>query len=132
MQSATNAWHGGHRTSGGALKPDKCSWCLVAFYWEHGQWFYASPAFVPETLTIHFPHGDRAIVTCHDVTEAIKVVGVTQALDGSMHGQVEVLQTKADRWSQQIQEGWVPAKESCLQSSQHYDLAIPLLPSSCL
>jgi hypothetical protein len=37
MHSAVNAWHGGLCASGGALKPDKCSWCLVAFYWEKRQ-----------------------------------------------------------------------------------------------
>jgi hypothetical protein len=93
MQSAVNAWHGGLRASGSVLKPKKCSWCLVAFYWEHG-------------LTIPVPQGDPTIVILHDVMEAIKVGGMIQALNASMDAQVEVLQTKAEKWGEQIQEGW--------------------------
>jgi hypothetical protein len=32
MQDVVDARHGGLRASGGALKPNKCSWCLVSFY----------------------------------------------------------------------------------------------------
>jgi hypothetical protein len=35
MQAAVEAWHRGLRASGGALKPEKCSWCLVSFFWDH-------------------------------------------------------------------------------------------------
>jgi hypothetical protein len=108
MQAAVEAWHGGLRASGGALKPEKCSWYLVSFFWDHGQWFYTSPAWQPGTLTIPVPNGDPVIVTRHDVLDAIKVVGVTQALDGNMDAQVMVLQTKADLWGEQISKGWVP------------------------
>ena len=108
MQAAVEAWHGGLRASGGALKPEKCSWCLVSFFWDHGQWFYTSPASQPGILTIPVPNADPVIVTRHDVSDAIKVVGVTQALDGNMDAQVTVLQTKAELWGEQISDGWVP------------------------
>jgi hypothetical protein len=108
MQAAVVAWHGGLRASGGALKPEKCSWCLVSFFWDNGQWFYTSPTSQLGILTIPVPNGDPIIVTRHDVSDAIKVVSVTQALDGNMAAQVTVLQTKAELWGKQISEGWVP------------------------
>jgi hypothetical protein len=104
VQAAVEAWHGGLRASGGAMKPEKCSWCLVSSFWDHGQWFYTSPASQPGTLTIPVPNGNPVIVTCHDVSEAIKVVSMTQALDGNMDAQVMVLQTKADLLGEQISE----------------------------
>jgi hypothetical protein len=63
MQDAINAWHEGLRASGGALKPDKRSWCLVSFFWERGQWLYASTALQPGTLTIPVPNGNPVLIT---------------------------------------------------------------------
>jgi hypothetical protein len=108
MQAAVDAWHGGLRASGGALKPDKCSWCLVSFFWEQGKWFYTSPTSQPGKLTIPVPQGDPVEITRHDASEAIKVVGVTQALDGNMTAQIKVLQDKAETWGDLINDGWVP------------------------
>jgi hypothetical protein len=108
MQAAVDAWHGGLRASGGALKPDKCSWCLVSFFWEQGQWFYTTPASQPGMLTIPSPQGAPTVITRHDVSAAIKVVGVTQSLNGQMEAQITALQTKAETWGEQIQDGWVP------------------------
>jgi hypothetical protein len=91
MQDAVNAWHGGLRASGGAHKPDECSLCLVSFFWERGHWSYASMASQPGTLTIPVPNGDSVLITQHEPSEAIKVVGVMQALDGNMTAQLETL-----------------------------------------
>jgi hypothetical protein len=108
MQAAVNAWHGGLRASGGALKPDKCSWGLVSFGWDQGRWFYSSVASQPGTLSIPVPSGDPVIITRHEPSEAIKVVGVMQALDGNMNAQVDTLRVKATQWGTQIKEGWIP------------------------
>jgi hypothetical protein len=108
MQSAVNAWHGGLRASGGALKPEKCSWCLVSFGWHQGKWFYTSTASQPGTLSIPVPNGDPVIITRHEPSEAIKVVGVMQALDGNMDAQLNFLRDKANKWGEQIWEGWIP------------------------
>jgi hypothetical protein len=105
MQAAVDAWHGGLCASGRALKPDKCSWCLVFFYWEEGRWFYATLASVPGTLTIPVPTGDPVTLTRHDPSDVIKVVGVMQALDGNMSAQIATLQSKAEQWGEQIRDG---------------------------
>jgi hypothetical protein len=125
MQLAVNSWHSGLRASGGALKPEKCSWCLVSFYWEQGPWFYATPALLPSSLTILVPASEPIIVTRHDPSEAIKVVGVMQALDGNMSAQLQTLQTKAEQWSQQIRDGWVP------RNLARWALEAMLWPSLC-
>jgi hypothetical protein len=108
MQEAVNAWHGGLRATGSALKPDKCLWCLVSFSWDKGQWFYASQTSQPGVLTIPVPHGVPVPIQQLDPCTAIKVVGVTQLMDGNMDAQVALLQTKAEKWGAQIHEGWVP------------------------
>ena len=109
MQDAVNTWHGGLHTTGGALKPIKCSWGLVAFYWDNGQWRYVTKATLPGDLTIpSVTGGAPTTITRHDPSDAIKVVGVIQALDGSMDAQIADLKSRADTWGTQISEGWVP------------------------
>jgi hypothetical protein len=80
------------------------------FLWEQRQWVYASAASQPGTLTIRVPNGDPVLITQHEPSEAIKVVGVMQALDGNMTTQLETLQKKADQWGEQICDGWIPWK----------------------
>lgn len=63
MQVAVDAWHGGLHASSGALKPNKCSWCLVSFFWEQGKWFYTSSVSQLGTLTIPVPQGDPIVIT---------------------------------------------------------------------
>jgi hypothetical protein len=108
MQAAVNAWHGGLWASGGALKPDKCSWGLVSFGWDQGNWFYLSVASQPGTLTIPVPNGNPVTITRHEPSEGIKVMGVMQALDGNMTAQLDTLCAKATQWGTQIKEGWNP------------------------
>ena len=38
MQHAVLAWEGGLWATSGTLKPEKCSWSLVAFVWHWGKW----------------------------------------------------------------------------------------------
>jgi hypothetical protein len=39
IQEAVRTWHGGLCASG-ALKPEKCFWCLVDYAWKAGQWSF--------------------------------------------------------------------------------------------
>jgi hypothetical protein len=65
-------------------------------------WFYASNTSQPGMLTIPVPNGKPVTITRHDPSEAIKMVGVMQALDGNMIAQVDTLQAKAGKWGEQI------------------------------
>jgi hypothetical protein len=47
LQEAVRVWHGGLRATGGALKPEKCSWSLADFRWVHGKWRYTPMEDVP-------------------------------------------------------------------------------------
>jgi hypothetical protein len=108
MQVAVDAWHGGLHTTGGALKAAKSSWGLIAFYWEQGQWHYATKLSSPQELTIPNLDCTRTPMSRYDPSEAIKVVGVLQALDGNMTAQMDSLQARTDTWGEQIRNGWVP------------------------
>jgi hypothetical protein len=50
IQAAVKAWHGGLRASGGALKPEKCSWCIVDYKWKDGQWYFTRMEDLPCNL----------------------------------------------------------------------------------
>lgn len=67
-----------------------------------------TPEQQPGDLSIPDPNGDPVIIQRLNPDEAIKVVGVMQALDGNMRAQVDVLRRKAETWGLQIQRGWVP------------------------
>jgi hypothetical protein len=108
MQQAVNAWHGGLHATGGALVPEKCSWCLVDFGWDRGSWYYRTSATLAGSLTIPVPSGAPVPITRHEPSDAIRVVGVIQALDGNMTQQIAVLKAKATTWGEQIRDGWVP------------------------
>jgi hypothetical protein len=88
----------------------------------------APAASQPSTLTIPVPNGDPVLITQHEPSEVIKVVGVMQALDGNMAAQLETLQKKADQWGEQIHDGWDPT-ESCMESTRYDDLALTTIPT---
>jgi hypothetical protein len=54
MQHAVSAWHGGLRATGGALKPEKCSWGLAAFVWSGGRWRYATAEEQPGEILVWY------------------------------------------------------------------------------
>ena len=66
------------------LKPEKCSWSLADFKWVQGKWKYATMEDVLGDITVLDLQGNLRAITCLDSSEAIKLVGVYQALDGNM------------------------------------------------
>ena len=110
MQASALAWQGGLRATGGALKPEKCSWTLVAFQWKQGQWSYHTKETFPALLQVPGPDGNLVEIERHDPSTAIKVVGLMQSLDGSMEGQFQELKTRADGWAERLREGKLPRK----------------------
>jgi hypothetical protein len=108
IQDAICTWHGGLRASGGALKPEKCSWCLADFAWREGQWLYTSIADTPSNLVVPNLKGNLTPIERLEPSDAVKVVGVHQSLDGKMMAQVLALKDKADAWAKRIQSGWLP------------------------
>jgi hypothetical protein len=130
MQHVVSAWHGGLRAMGGALKLDKCSWSLVAFVWSNGWWRYATLGEQPGEILV--PDLDSTIlpITRLEPSEAVKVVGVHQAMDGNMMAQVAALAEKANEWSVKLAVGWLPRNlaHQGLYSTMWAALKYPLLP----
>ncbi len=127
-QAAADTWHGGLRATGGALRPDKCSWCLVDFYWSNGQWKYLPKGALSGVLKVPGPDGEVLEIKRLEPWEPIKAVGVIQAADGSMTGQVNALQEKIDDLGTKLRDGWVPRRlawqgfNSMIWSSLRYTL----------
>ena len=87
LQERVRAWHGSLRATGGALRAEKCSWSIAAYHWKEGNPQYHSVDSLPGQISITDQHGQEVPLTRHEVSTAIKVVGVVQSLDGSMDGQ---------------------------------------------
>ena len=91
MQHAILAWQGSLQAMGGVIQPEKCSWSLADFVWEHGKWRYATAVDSPGDLFLSDSMGMMQTLTCLEPSESVKVMGVHQALDGNMTAQFEVL-----------------------------------------
>jgi len=110
MQAGALMWHGGLRATGGALKPEKCSWSLLAYRWYQGKAHLYTQALLPATLEVPDPTGTMVTIQRHDPDEAIKVVGVFQAMDGSMTAQLQDLKERADGWVEAMEDRTLPRK----------------------
>jgi hypothetical protein len=108
IQAAVRTWHGGLRASGGALKPEKCSWCIADYKWKEGQWYFTRLEDLPCDLLAPDLQGNLTSIERLDPSDAVKVVGVHQSLDGKMTAQVRALKDKADAWGEKIKSGWLP------------------------
>jgi hypothetical protein len=108
LKEAVRVWHGGLRATGDALKPEKCSWSLVDFQWVQGKWKYAPIEDVPGAITVPDLQGNLHAITRLDSSEAVKVVGVYQALDGNTRAQASALKAKADAFGAKLKASWLP------------------------
>jgi hypothetical protein len=108
LQQAVQAWHGGLRASGGALKPEKCSWSIADFTWSEGKWKYATVNDTPGDIVIPDLEGHLQPITRLESWEAVRAVGVYQAMDGTMREQIQALKEKADTWGDKIKTSWLP------------------------
>jgi hypothetical protein len=108
MQHAVSAWHGGLHATGGALKPEKCSWSLAAFVWSNGKWQYTTVEDHLGEILVPDLSGTVQPIMRIEPSEAVKVVGIYQAMDGNMRAQVAALTEKANEWSVKLAAGWIP------------------------
>jgi hypothetical protein len=108
LQAAVCAWHGGLRASGGALKPDKCSWSIEDFTWTDGKWSCTTVADTPGDILVPDLAGHPQPIPRLESWDAVKAVGIYQALDGNMDAQVRVLKDKAVTWGGKIKASWLP------------------------
>ena len=103
-----SCWNGALRASGGSLKPIKCSWGFLGYWWDNGKWKFLSRDQFPAQITVPGPDGHLLVIKRNEPSEAIKVVSVFQALDGNMGAQWDDLVECAMEWGIMIWDGWVP------------------------
>jgi hypothetical protein len=107
LQAAIHTWQAGLFTTGGALKPEKCAWGILAYYFVAGQARMYNQARLPASVYVRNPAGELVEIERKEPSEAITVVGVVQALNGDMKPQVEALTHKADDWAEKVRNGWL-------------------------
>ena len=111
MQDNVTIWYKSLQHSGGALHPDKSSWCLLAYRWlDTGAWAFHTKETMQADIEMPDLAGNMKTITRHEPMIATTAVGVVQALDGSMQAQVAVSKEKADTWAKSIQAKWLPRK----------------------
>ena len=109
MQHNITEWYQALRHSGGALHPGKCSWYLMAYTWRPcGKWEFHSKESLPGQLVMPALDGTPTVIERHEPSDPTTAVGVTQAMDGSMQAQLDILKARADEWAQGIRKGWLP------------------------
>jgi len=113
-QDKARTWQTDLRVTGGDLKWDKSSWCSVEFEWDtDGQWRYKAPSLAHK---IYIKDSDNETIEMKWVGPAdpVKALGVIQAADGSMKGQMEHLLGKIDAFAEGFKEMWVPRRYAWL------------------
>ena len=132
LQAAVSSWHGALRASGGALKPAKCAWSILAYQHKNGKWQLHSKSSFPATLQAPDEQGNLVDLQRLETHESVKVVGVEQALDGNMDGQLEALKKQCDDWAISIRKGYITRQDAWLflQTKLWPSLRYPLLSTT--
>jgi len=103
LQQHLSVWQQGLHASGGALAPAKCSWSMLDYYWHRGLWKLSSKP--PAALLVADESGPNAPINFHPPEEATVVVGLAQALTGSMATQYKMLEDKISQWKLALSRG---------------------------
>jgi hypothetical protein len=127
LQAAVLNWQAGLHSTGGALKPEKCSWSLLSYRFAKGRVYIHTPHLHPGEIFLHTPDGPTPIKRV-PASKGITAMGVVQALNGKMKPQVDKLQAKVDEWADKVKEGWMDRRLAwtCLRSMIWPSLSYPL------
>jgi hypothetical protein len=107
LQAAVLTWQQGLLATGGALKPEKCSWSLLAYWFKNGKPQIHTPRSFPASISLAAADGTMKPIERVPASEGTTVVGVVQTLNGKMKPQVDVLIDKAEVWATNIRNGWL-------------------------
>jgi len=108
MQRSASVWAGGLRVTGGALKPEKCYWYLIAFEWYMGQWRYARKATHPFDIKVPNADGVLEIIKRLETDESKEAVGIIQNAEGDEEDMLTEMEEKASTWIRHIRNGHLP------------------------
>ena len=92
QQQGMLCWEKILEITGGSLKPSKCYWYLVDFFWRHGEWFYSPMG--NQTCRIVGDNGVGYLIRSLPVEESKEIMGVWQNLAGDNTSQIEALISK--------------------------------------
>ena len=99
-------WQIGLEASGGALKPEKCSWCLLDFTRVRGIWRLKNTSL--STLRINGADGQPTDITRLSSFDAVEAVGVRQSMDGKPQRALSELQSSMEMVAHKLASGWIP------------------------
>jgi hypothetical protein len=109
------------------LKPEKCSWGLLAYHFKEGRPQIHTPRSYPAEIFLQTETGAERIKRV-PASKGVTVVGVVQALNGQMKPQVDKIQEKASDWAKRVKGGWMNRQLAwtCLRTMIWPSLAYPL------
>jgi hypothetical protein len=108
LQESVLSWGQLLIATGGALKPAKCFYYLIGyeFHEKNGNWCYAKTHEDEGlSLVVPMPNGTTVPIQHLDVFEPRKMLGASQCPAGSGRGGIELLQKRAQEWTDQIMKG---------------------------
>ena len=107
MQGSVTNWGGLLIASGGSLKPPKCFYSLISFYWKaNGTWAYEAHEENEQfALTVPMADGSSAPIEHVSVHEARETLGVLTCPSGANKAALGAMKTKAQEWVDKAKSG---------------------------
>ena len=99
-QRMLNTWEGLLEATGGALRPEKCFWYMIDFYYTQGKWKYKKQSQMPGILTV----SNGVEIKRYDLSEAQETLGVFAAVDGNWEEQKKQLIKKSNIFANQLKQ----------------------------
>ena len=97
-QQAADKWQQSVYQTGGAIRPHKCRWALVAFKWKNGITSYKRNDEVQGVLKIKDTTGVRQTIQRLQPDESEEGFGIHIPVDGSQMNQVTNINRKTIKW----------------------------------
>ena len=110
-QQAANIWQQSVHQTGGAIRPHKCRWSLVAFKWKNGIPYYKRNDEVNGILKIKDTDGVREVITRLQPDESEEGLGIHIPVNGSQWNQIENINNKTAKWIDGITKNSLTKRE---------------------
>jgi hypothetical protein len=92
--------------TGGALKPEKCFWCLLDYKCKDGEWTYAE--ITHHEMCVTNPDVTKSSIKQERVTNSKKTLGIHNSPAGGNADHLSYIKDKASIWVQRMQNGHLP------------------------
>ena len=101
--TAVTIWQEAIRVSGGALRPNKCSWSAIDFRWKDGEWSYMAASEFQEEIWVKDTNNTLKKVKRKDIDDSNLGLGLHINPDGSMKLQYEHVMEKITTYTSKLQ-----------------------------